>query len=153
MMLLACAGAAETMPSHGPHGKSFNLLGVKSLFLQERNNLLRCRTIYIFFRGRRGADSSEEPGENNANRLLFQKVYIYSIYICISFHKLGVAGHSIRKKCYFYILFKILNHYIAQSAAQWAHTMRVLFTLAWPPKNYILFFCFVLTKIDSLVLA
>ena len=98
MMLLACAGAAETMPSHGPHGKSFNLLGVKSRFLQERNNLLRCHTIYIFFRGRRGADSSGERGENNANHLLFQKVYIYSICICISYHKLGVAGHSIRKK-------------------------------------------------------
>ena len=26
MRLLACAGAAETMPSHGPHRKSFNLL-------------------------------------------------------------------------------------------------------------------------------
>ena len=48
MMWLDCAGAAETMPSHGPHGKSFNLclllvtilsLRVKSLFLQlqERN--------------------------------------------------------------------------------------------------------------------
>ena len=26
MIWLAYAGAAETMPSHGPHGKSFNLL-------------------------------------------------------------------------------------------------------------------------------
>ena len=26
MMQLACEGAGETMPSHGPHGKSFNLL-------------------------------------------------------------------------------------------------------------------------------
>ena len=26
MMFLACSGAAETMPSHGPHGKSFNFL-------------------------------------------------------------------------------------------------------------------------------
>ena len=42
MMWLDCAGAAETMPSHGPHGKSLNLclllvtilsLRVKSLFL------------------------------------------------------------------------------------------------------------------------
>ena len=31
MILLACAGAAETMPSHGPHGKSFNLLQFFSL--------------------------------------------------------------------------------------------------------------------------
>ena len=40
MMFLACAGAAETMtmPSHGPHGKSTNLL-VKSLSFQERNIL------------------------------------------------------------------------------------------------------------------
>ena len=26
MMLLACAGAAETISSHGPHGKNFNSL-------------------------------------------------------------------------------------------------------------------------------
>ena len=48
MMLLGCAGAAETMPSDG---KSLNLVRVKSLFLQERNNLLRCYTIYIYFLG------------------------------------------------------------------------------------------------------
>jgi len=44
MMLLAYAGAAETMPSHGPHGKSLKLvailsLHVKSISLQERNML------------------------------------------------------------------------------------------------------------------
>ena len=46
MMFLACAGAAETMtmPSHGPHGKSSNLL-VKSLSFQERNMLFVDRPV------------------------------------------------------------------------------------------------------------
>ena len=46
MMLLAYAGAAETMPSHSPHGKSLKLVAmlslcVKSTSLQERNAICR----------------------------------------------------------------------------------------------------------------
>ena len=50
MMLLACAGAAETMPSHGPHGKSLKLVAilslcVKSISLQERSMLFVDRFV------------------------------------------------------------------------------------------------------------
>ena len=95
--LLACAGAVETMPSHGPHGKSFNLLRVKSLFLQERNNLLRCHAIYIFFGGRGGGGQIVLGNRGKIMPIVscFKRL---SIYICISFHKLGLARHSTRRK-------------------------------------------------------
>ena len=54
----------------------------KSFLTKERNTLLRRHAIHIVFGG--GAESSEEPGENNANRLLFQKLYIYIVYLSVS---------------------------------------------------------------------
>ena len=149
MMLLACAGAVETMPSHGSHGKSFSSLRVKSLSLQRKGIICYAVMLYIYFLGG-GAESSGEPGENKANRLLVQKVYIYSIYICISFHKLGVAGHSIRKKVLLYYYIKPL-HCTVGSPMSSHYEGLVYVSLA--QKNYTLFLCFVLTKIDSLVLA
>ena len=47
----------------------------KPFLTKGRNNLLLCHAIHIVFgEGQRG-----EPGENNANRLLFQKLYIYIV--------------------------------------------------------------------------
>ena len=50
LLLLVNAGAAETMCSHGPHGKSLKLVAIlslhgKSISLQERNILFVDRTI------------------------------------------------------------------------------------------------------------
>ena len=76
-----------------------------------------------------------------------------SIYICISFHKLGLGEHSIRKKVLLLYTFQDIKPLDCTVGSPMSSQYEGLVHVSLAQKDYTLSFCFVLTEIDSLVLA
>ena len=108
----------------------------------------------LFLRGGGGDGSFQAVW--NEQKVIAQSYWPWapnSIYICISFHKLGLGEHSMRKKVLLLYIFQDIKPLHCTVGSPMSSQYEGLVHVSLAQKDYTLSFCFVLTEIDSLVLA